>query len=40
MNEITADKKYINDKTFWNYFRYHKQLFEQIVNNINDRLID
>ena len=26
MNEITADKIYINDKTFWNYFRYHKPL--------------
>ena len=26
MNEITADKKYVNDETFWNYFRYHKPL--------------
>ena len=53
MNEITADKKYINDKTFWNYFRYHKPLLlskdlirakeaknEQLVNNLNDRLIE
>ena len=27
MNDITADKKDINDKIFWNYFKYQNPSF-------------
>ena len=52
MDQIIADGKYISDKEFWNYFKYHKSFLarnliraeqvknEQVMNNINEGLIN